>query len=50
MVLLDLLTYFVSVKTLNISFTEDEYDRLTEKKGDRTWHDAMLDEFEVNNE
>jgi len=36
------------VKCINETFTEDEHRALFEKKGDRTWREAILEEFEVN--
>ena len=38
------------MRNLNETFTDDEYDRLKEVKGDRTWREAVLEEFEVAGE
>lgn len=38
------------VKHLNATFTEDEFERLSEEKGDRTWEEAILQEFGIDNE
>ena len=35
------------MKTINEPFTDDELKRLKEIKGDRTWREAILDEFGV---
>lgn len=35
------------MKTINETFTDDELKRLKEIKGDRTWREAILDEFGV---
>ena len=35
------------MKTINETFTDDEMKRLKEIKGDRTWREAILDEFGV---
>lgn len=34
-------------KTLNETFGQEEFQALTEIKGERTWHDAILEEFGV---
>lgn len=36
------------MKTINESFTPDEFKKLVEKKGERSWREAILEEFEVN--
>jgi len=36
------------MKTINETFTEGEMDALREVKGDRTWREAILDEFGVS--
>lgn len=36
------------MKNINEKFTDDEMERLHEVKGDRTWHDAILQEFGVD--
>lgn len=38
------------MKRLHETFTVDEFEQLQEIKGERTWHDAILEEFGVNNE
>ena len=35
------------MKNINETFTDDEIDELREVKGDRTWREAILDEFGV---
>jgi len=35
------------VKHLNETFTESEYRALRNAKGDRTWREAILEEFDV---
>ena len=35
------------MKNINETFTDDELARLKEIKGDRTWREAILDEFGV---
>ena len=35
------------MKNINETFTDDEIDALREVKGDRTWREAILDEFGV---
>lgn len=36
-------------KSLNATgFTDEEFDQLKEIKGDRTWEQAILEEFGVN--
>lgn len=35
------------MKTVNETFTDDEHDRLATVKGDRTWREAILEEFGV---
>ena len=30
------------MKTLNVVFTDEEHKRLSEAKGDLTWHDFIL--------
>lgn len=36
------------MKQLNENFTDAEYSRLKEAKGDRTWREAILAEFGVD--
>jgi hypothetical protein len=31
-------------------FTDSEHEALAEVKGERTWHEAILDEFGVEND
>jgi hypothetical protein len=33
------------MKHINVVFTEEELDELREVKADRTWREAILDEF-----
>lgn len=35
------------IKTLNATFTEEQHEQLDEIKGDRTWSEAVLEEFGV---
>lgn len=35
-------------KTLNQTFTDEEFDGLREVKGDRSWREAILEEFGVD--
>jgi hypothetical protein len=35
------------VKTIRETFTDAEHARLAEVKGDRTWREAILEEFGV---
>jgi len=36
------------MKRINETLTDDEHAALAEVKGDRTWHDAILEEFGVD--
>lgn len=36
------------MKTMNEKFTEDEFEKLQESKGDRTWRKAVLEEFGID--
>ena len=36
-----------SMKNINETFTDDEIEAMREVKGDRTWREAILDEFGV---
>jgi hypothetical protein len=36
------------MKTINETFTTDEMQALQEQKGDRTWREAILEEFGVS--
>jgi len=36
------------MKHINVVFTEDELDVLREVKGDRTWREAIHEEFGVD--
>lgn len=35
------------MKTINETFTDDELEQLKAVKGDRTWREAILDEFDA---
>jgi hypothetical protein len=35
------------MKHINVSFTDDELEQLKETKADRTWREAILDEFDT---
>ena len=35
----------MSTKAVNVTFSEDDFERLQEVKGDRSWKDAILEEF-----
>ena len=35
------------MKNINETFTDDEIEAMREVKGDRTWREAILDEFGV---
>jgi hypothetical protein len=35
------------MKSINVTFTDEELTELKETKGDRTWREAILDEFDV---
>ncbi len=37
----------MNFKHLNAPFDEETYDRLKSVKGDRTWQEAIVDEFGV---
>ena len=36
------------MKHLNIPVTDDEHEQLKEVKDDRSWHDALVDEFDID--
>jgi len=36
------------VRRINPAFTSDEFERLQEEKGERTWTEAILEEFGVD--
>jgi len=38
------------MKHLSEKFTEDEYDRLKSAKGDKSWHDFILESAGVKDE
>lgn len=40
----------MDVKQVNVALSKGQYERLEEKKGDRTWREAMLEEFGVRQE
>jgi hypothetical protein len=33
------------MRTLHQQFSDDEFERLKEGKGERTWHEALLEEI-----
>jgi hypothetical protein len=35
---------------IRVVIEDDDYDRLVEVKGERTWRDALVEEFEVADE
>jgi hypothetical protein len=35
------------MRNLNESFEDSDFEKLEDVKGDRTWHDAILEEFGV---
>jgi len=35
------------MKRIYETFDDDDHEKLEEVKGDRTWHDAILEEFGV---
>jgi len=35
------------MKNINVTFTDDEIEAMREVKGERTWREAILDEFGV---
>jgi hypothetical protein len=35
------------ITSINVPLSEDEHERLDDVKGDRTWREAILEEFEV---
>jgi predicted CopG family antitoxin len=35
------------MKTINVTFTENEYEDLNRIKGNRTWHDSIIEEFGI---
>jgi hypothetical protein len=39
----------VVVKHLNIPVTDDEHNALADVKGNRNWHDALIEEFGIEN-
>jgi len=38
------------MKRLYETFEDDDFEKLKEVKGDRNWHDAVLEEFGVKNQ
>lgn len=36
------------MKHINVTFTDDEGEALDDAKGERSWHDAILEEFGVS--
>ena len=36
------------MKHINVPFNDETYDALKDVKGDRTWREAILDEFGVD--
>lgn len=50
-----ILSYYVrkglmQMRTLNVTVSEGQFERLEDEKGDRTWRDAILQEFGVREE
>lgn len=37
-------------RTVNVVFDTDDFEELKEKKGDRSWEDAILEEFGLDPE
>jgi hypothetical protein len=35
------------MKTINVTFTEEEYEELTDSKGNRTWRESIMEEFGI---
>ena len=35
------------MKNINVTFTDEEIEAMQDVKGDRTWREAILDEFGV---
>jgi len=35
------------MKTINVTFTEEEYQELTKRKGNRTWRESIMEEFGI---
>jgi predicted CopG family antitoxin len=35
--------YVSNMKNINIVFEDSEYDQLSKKKGDKSWHDFILE-------
>lgn len=40
----------MDVKQINVALSKGQYERLEAQKGDRTWREAMLEEFGVQQE
>lgn len=38
----------IDMKNVYETFEDDEFEKLKQVKGDRTWHDALLEEFGVS--
>lgn len=38
------------VKDIRETFTDEEFEKLKREKGDRTWREAILEEFGVDEE
>jgi len=36
------------MRTLNVTFNDDDFEELQSIKGQRTWREAILQEFKVN--
>ena len=36
------------MKNINVTFTDDEIEAMRDVKGDRTWREAILQEFGVD--
>jgi hypothetical protein len=35
------------MKTINVTFTEEEYEKLLDSKGERTWRESIMQEFGI---
>jgi len=35
------------MKKINVTFTEEEYQELTQNKGNRTWRESIMEEFGI---
>lgn len=41
------LSRYLAMRNISETFTDKEFEKLQEKKGERNWHDAILEEFSV---